>query len=172
VIERVRVGIAIVVGAVLGLACASPMEPPPAAHAPFLLTQGLAVRGLHVEADAALDPSARDDLERLEAREVIRQSALDWLEHHDQFDPDTGELELRVRVRALSLRSRTSAWLWPDVAGTDRLEASVAALADGDLRKTFGVRTETRVGGKAWREPEARLRRLAQQLGRQIAERL
>ena len=150
-------------------ACGGDLPPPTGPSVPFLLQGEARVARVEVVADReSLSASARALLRDRGAIEIVRQSALDWFDHRDRFDRD-GELELRVRIRELRLRSQATALLFSGISGADRLEASVVASRQGTVLKTYAVGAASALGGRVWSDPTERLRRLARLLGQQIA---
>jgi len=150
-------------------ACAGDLPAPTGASVPFLLQGDAQVGRVEVIADPeSLSASSRALLRERGALATVRQSALDWFDHRSRFDPD-GELELRVRVRELRLRSYATALLFAGISGADRLEASVVASRQGTVLKTYAVGAASAVGGRPWSDPTERLQRLARMLGQRIA---
>ena len=99
----------------------------------------------------------------------VRQSALDWLEQRDRLRPD-GELTLLVTVDSARLRSAPTAWLFGWAAAPDHLAAQVSVLSGLERATRCPARVESALAGYSWRDPEARLERLARRLGQRIAE--
>lgn len=149
------------------LACTSPV--PRMQPTPPLLPDGASVADLRVELAASLDPAERKRLERVDVRELLRLSALDWFEHEKRFAPN-GSVEILVEVLALSLRAAPAVWLWPDLGSPDALAVRVHVRLPKEAREAFTWEEQTRVGGWEWRDADARLERLARRLGRRIAE--
>jgi hypothetical protein len=154
-----------IAAAVLGLACASapPVEPAsrpaPVAGRYARVEVALAQRGAPcLEADAAA---------RLAA--VVRQSARDWLEQRERLAPD-GAYALAVTVDSARLRSAWVTWLFAWVAAPDHVAARVSVLRDGAPVAGYPVRVESALAGYSWRDPDARLDRLARRLGHRLAE--
>lgn len=100
---------------------------------------------------------------------TVRQSALDWLEQRDRLATD-GELTLLVTVDSTRLRSSATAWLFAWAAPPDHLAALVAVLRGLDRAPRCPARVESALAGYSWRDPDARLERLARRLGHRIAE--
>ena len=149
------------------LGCASPA--PQVQPAPPPLPDGARVSDLRVELSASVGPAERKSLERVDAHQLLRLSALDWFEHEKRFDPN-GSVEIRVEVIALSLRAAAAVWLWPDMGSPDALTVRVYLRLQNETREAFTWEEQTRVGGWEWRDADARLERLARRLGRRIAE--
>jgi hypothetical protein len=153
------------------LACRS--EPLPAAVEPALpplLGDRGTVGRVDVVADAPpLSGAQQALLRRHDAAPVLRQSALDWLDARGRFAPD-GELSLHVQIRFVRLRSELVALLFGRASRDDRLEATIT-VKRGDRRLAdFPVRVASSLGGRAWKDPEDRLQRMARVLGRRVAE--
>ena len=153
------------------LACSSqplpaPVEPP----LPPLLGDRGTVGRVDVVADAPpLSGAQQALLRRHDAAPVLRQSALDWLDARGRFAPD-GELSLHVHIRFVRLRSELVALLFGRASRADRLEATIT-VKRGDRRLAdFPVRVASSLGGRAWKDPEERLQRMARVLGRRVAE--
>lgn len=150
------------------LGCVGPgTEVAPAPPTP--LSERERVAELRVTLAGALDPDARAALERVEVPMLLRVSALDWFEHRSRFDRQ-GEVELDVEVRALSLASGLSVWLWRSLVGEDSLEVRVTLRDASGSRAVFALTERTGVGGFSWRHADLRLDRMARRLGRRIAE--
>ena len=154
-----------VVAIALGLACASAppavqsLRPPPVEGRYALVEVSLAPDGARcLEAGAAT---------RLIA--VVRQSARDWLDHGGRLAPD-GEFMLEVAVDSTRLRSAWVTWLFAWAAAPDHLAARVSVLRDGARVAGYRVRVESALAGYSWRDPDARLDRLARRLGHRLVE--
>ena len=102
---------------------------------------------------------------------VVRQSARDWLEHGQRLAAD-GPLALEVSLDSLCLRSSLVTWLFSWAAAPDHLAARVVVRRRGTRVAAFPLRVESALAGFAWRDPEARLERLARRLGHRVAAEL
>jgi hypothetical protein len=111
-----------------------------------------------------LEPADADQL-----RATVRQSALDWLENANRLS-DHGSLDLYVALDSLRLRSATVTWLLAWAAPPDHLAAEVQVARAGVAVARYRVRVESGLDGYSWRDPAARLDRLARRLGRRLAE--
>jgi hypothetical protein len=149
----------------LGFACASAppavqsLRPPP-------------IEGRYARVEVALAPDHARCLEAEAATRLIagvRQSARDWLEQGDRLAPD-GALVLEVTVDSTRLRSAWVTWLFAWAAAPDHLAARVSVLRDGASVAVYPVRVESSLAGYSWRDPDARLDRLARRLGHRLAE--
>ena len=129
------------------------------------------VSDVRVVLSSLLSEADRDELLATEIPSVMRFAALDWFEHVGRFDT-RASLVLFVEVRDLHLRSGLSAWLWPESVAPDHLRVLVRFRDDAGFwrHEDFEWLETTRVGGWDWRDPEARLERVARRLGRRIAE--
>jgi len=153
------------------LACRSEPIPAPVEHGlPVLAGERGAVGRLVVLVDSPpLSGAQQALLRRHDAAPVLRQSALDWLDARGRFAPD-GELSLHVHIRFVRLRSELVALLFGRASRADRLEATIT-VKRGDRRLAdFPVRVASSLGGRAWKDPEERLQRMARVLGRRVAE--
>jgi hypothetical protein len=147
----------------LGLACAAPREP--SSH-----PARVAGRYARVEVALAQDGARcldADDAARLIG--VVRQSARDWLEQRDRLAPD-GAYTLEVTVESARLRSGWVTWLFAWAAAPDHVAGRVSVLRGGARVARYPVRVESALAGYSWRDPDARLDRLARRLGRRLAE--
>jgi len=163
--RRAALGLLLAVSA----ACGGDLPAPSGRSVPFLLEGEARVGRVEVvAARESLSGSTRSLLQERGALEIVRQSALDWFDHRDRFARD-GELELRVRILELRLRSRVTALLFARISGADRLEASVVASRQGTVLKTYPVAAASALGGRAWSDPTERLQRLSRLLGQRIA---
>jgi hypothetical protein len=147
----------------LVLACARPPGavcdlPPPALEERYA---GVAVA---LAPGLSLDPAAAA---RVAA--VTRQSALDWLEQRGRLAPDRGS-SVAVTVDSARLRSALSTWLFAWTAPPDHLAARVSLRRGAEHEPRCSARVESALAGWSWRDPEARLDRLARRLGQRIAE--
>ncbi len=151
--------------AALALACAgAPVPEPDFQSAPEDARYARVEVSLAPGAASSLDPEARAQLVTW-----VRQSARDWLEQRGRLAPD-GECSLVVTVDSARLRSSWVTWLFAWAAAPDHLEAQVFVLRGLDRVASHARRVESALAGYAWRDPEARLERLARRLGRRIAE--
>jgi hypothetical protein len=139
---------------------------------PHVLAGEARVGRVDVTPDARL-LSARqlELLRRHEAAAVLRQSALDWLDAQGRFAPE-GELVLEVQISAVRLRSMLAALLLGGAAGADHLDASARVTKDGGELKTFAARVTSSAGGRNWKDPGDRMRRMAQLLGQRVVDAL
>ena len=112
----------------------------------------------------ALDPAAAG---RVAAG--ARQSALDWLEQRGRLAPDGASL-VAVTVDSAQLRSAATTVLFAWVADPDELSARVSLRRGSQRTPRCAVRVESALAGWSWRDPEARLDRLARRLGQRVAE--
>lgn len=159
----------LVLGAVLlGAACGGAPEPSPSHPLPSEPLAG-EVGAIEVASGPALGAAAVRVLEAGGALAVLRQSARDWLEQRGRLAAD-GQLELRIEVTSLHLRSSVTVWLLSALAAPDHLEVQVVALRSGEPVREFRVRAESALSGFAWRDPGERLRRLARRVGRRLVE--
>lgn len=153
------------------LACASeplpaPVEPP----LPILLgDRGTVGRVLVVTDSPPLSSAQVELLRRHDAAQVLRQSALDWLDARGHFRAG-GELSLHVQIRSVRLRSELVALLFGRASRADRLEVLATVTRGGQRLKEFPVRVASSLGGRDWRDPEERLLRMARMSGRRVAE--
>jgi hypothetical protein len=152
--------------AALGLACAS---------APERLCDrpSTSDTGRYARVEVALAPDASSLSPDAAARLVawVRQSARDWLEQRDRLAPD-GELALVVTIGSARLRSPTVTWFFAWATAPDHLAAQVLVVRGSEPASRCPVRVESALAGYSWRDPEARLERLARRLGHRIAEEL
>jgi hypothetical protein len=148
----------------LGLACASP--PAPRCD---LAAEPEAGQFARVEVTLAPDASSLAPKAAAELLVWLRQSALDWLEQRDRLAPD-GELTLLVTIDSARLRSASTTWLFGWVAAPDHLAAQVSVLHGLERAARCPTRVESSLAGYSWRDPDARLERLARRLGQRIAE--
>ena len=79
-------------------------------------------------------------------------------------------LRVRVRVEALELRSTPTAWLLAGLAAPDRLSVGVEVADSNGVLARFPASAASTLGGWAWRDPDARLLRLARRLGMRVAQ--
>jgi hypothetical protein len=112
----------------------------------------------------SLDPAAAA---RVAA--VTRQSALDWLEQRGRLAPDGGR-SVAVTVDSARLRSAGVAWLFAWAAPPDHLSARVSLSRGTEHTARCSERVESALAGWSWRDPDARLDRLARRLGQRIAQ--
>ena len=139
----------------------------PAAVAPAPVEGRVGRVEVRVARDAAMPRSlAPEDRTRLLA--VVRQSARDWLEQEGRL-AEPAPLALEVELEALELRSAAVTWLFAWAAAPDQLAARVRVLRDGAVVSDGRLRLESALSGYSWRDPGARLDRLARRLGRRIA---
>jgi hypothetical protein len=150
----------------LWLACAS--APAPRCD---LASEPETGRFARVEVALAPDASSLGPKAAAELLVRVRQSALDWLEQRDRLAPD-GELTLLVTVDSARLRSAPTAWLFAWAAAPDHLAAQVSVLHGLERATRCPARVESALAGYSWRDPNARLERLARRLGQRIAEEL
>lgn len=150
--------------ALLALACAGP----PPLPEPVAPAHGEPVGGVQVAPGPGLPGRAAALLEEERALAVLRQSTLDWLEQGERLDPRS-ELEVRVEVESLELRSPAVAWLFSALAGPDRLAVRVELRRRGDAVRTFHTGAASALSGFAWRDRGERLRRLARRVGHRVA---
>ena len=146
------------------LACAG--APAPHCDLPSAPETG---RFARVEVALAPDTASLDAVSAAHLLGSVRQSARDWLEQRDRLAPD-GDLSLQVRVDALRLRSSGVAWLFSWAAAPDHLGAQVTVLRGLERVDRCPARVESALSGYSWRDPDARLDRLARRLGHRIAE--
>jgi hypothetical protein len=159
----VRSGARWVAVTALALACAG--APAPHCDLPSRPEPGRFARvEVAVAPGAALDAASAAHL-----LGSVRQSARDWLEQRDRLAPD-GELSLQVRVEALRLRSAWVTWLFAWAVAPDHLAAQVTVLRGLERVDRCPARVESALSGYSWRDPDARLERLARRLGHRIAE--
>lgn len=153
------------------LACRSGPSPPLTERSVPQLLQGRDDVGrVAVSADTdLLSPAQQELLRRHEAAPVLRQSVLDWLDARGRFDR-AGQLALLVKVRSVRLRPEFVALLLGRLAGADHLETSVSVEREGELVKTFAASVSSSAGGRDWRDPAERLRRMARILGRRVVD--
>jgi len=149
----------------LGLACVSPPPVEPA-------SRPMPVAGRYARVEVALAQAGvscldADAAARLVA--VVRQSARDWLEHGERLAPD-GAYALEVTIESARLRSGWVTWLFAWAAAPDHAAARVSVLRDGERVASYPVRVESALAGYSWRDPDARLDRLARRLGHRLAE--
>jgi hypothetical protein len=153
-------------GVGFGLACANP-------PAPRCEESSEIGRIARVEVALAPDASGLAPEEGALVVAVVRQSALDWLEQQNRLAPD-GQLALVVTIDSARLRSGAVTWLFAWAAAPDHLAAQVVLerghARDPTLHLRCPVRVESALAGYSWRDPDARLARLARRLGRRIAE--
>ena len=147
----------------LALACARPPGavcelPPPAREQRYAGVEVALAPGLR------LDPAAAT---RVVA--VTRQSALDWLEQRGRLEPG-GASSVAVTVDSARLRSSLSTWLFAWAASPDHLAARVSLRRGAEREPRCAARVESALAGWSWRDPEARLDRLARRLGQRVAE--
>ncbi len=147
----------------LALACAS--APAPRCELPPG-PDGRVARVEVVLAPAGVRALGRERAERVAA--LVRQSARDWLEQADRLAPD-GELALEVTIDSARLRSAGSTWLFAWIASPDHLAAQIAVRRGAERAGQCPVHVESALSGYAWRDPDARLERLARRLGRRAA---
>jgi hypothetical protein len=102
---------------------------------------------------------------------IVRQSALDWLDQRDRLAPD-GQLSLVVTIDSARVRGTVATWLFAWAAAPDHLAAQVLVVRDLEISPRCPVRVESALSGYSWRDPDARLERLARRLGHRIADRL
>jgi hypothetical protein len=149
-------------GVICGLACAG---------APAPRCEQSSAIGRFARVEVALAPGtglAPEEGVRVVA--LVRQSALDWLEQQDRLAPD-GQLSLVVTIDSARLRSASVTWLFAWAAPPDHLAAQVSVLQHGVERTALcPARVESALAGYSWRDPDARLERLARRLGHRIAE--
>jgi hypothetical protein len=151
--------------AALALACAGTPSPEVGIQAPPAGARYALVEvALAPDAAAGLDPQVTGQLATW-----VRQSARDWLEQEGRLAPD-GDASLLVTIEAARLRSSWVAWLFAWLAPPDSLEAHVIVLRGLDRAASGAVRVESALSGYSWRDPDARLERLARRLGHRIAE--
>ena len=81
----------------LALACTLAPERPREAEGVAPQWDALRVAAVEVEASGELTPGDLRSLARYEVKRVLRQSTLDWLEHHQRFGLQ-GELRVEIRV--------------------------------------------------------------------------
>lgn len=148
----------------LGLACAS-------APAPRCDRASEPETGRFARVEVALAPDASSLAPKAAAELLVwvRQSALDWLEQGDRLAPG-GELTLLVTIDSARLRSAATTWLFGWAAAPDHLAAQVSVLHGLERATRCPARVESALAGYSWRDPDARLERLARRLGRRIAE--
>jgi hypothetical protein len=159
----VRARLAIIALAISGLACAG--APAPSCDRPSEPEQG---RFARVEVAIGRDASLRADRGARVAA-LVRQSARDWLEQRNRLASD-GDLTLLVTIDDERLRTAAVAWWFAWIAAPDHLAAQVAVLRGLDRVPRCSVRVESALSGYSWRDPDARLERLARRLGHRIAE--
>jgi hypothetical protein len=156
--------LAIALGIGTSLACAS-------APAPRCEPSAEPESGRFARVEVALPPDgsklAPEEGARLVA--LVRQSARDWLEQRDRLSTD-GELTLLVAIDGARVRSAAVAWLFAWLAAPDHLTAQVSVLRGLDRESRCPVRVESALSGYSWRDPDARLERLARRLGHRIAD--
>lgn len=152
--------------AVLALACAAPPKPCDPSGYP---------RGQVGRVEVSLAPSAGSLDAEASARlaATVRQSALDWFDQKGRFAAD-GPLALLVTIDSVRVRGTVAAGLFGWVSGDDHLSARVGIERE-DTRDLVAaelcpVRVESALAGWSWRDPDARLERLARRLGHRIAE--
>ena len=150
------------------LACGGAPAPQPALH-PAALGPDALVADVRVKSAASLSAGDTRALDAVAVDQVVRQSALDWLEHRQRFHRD-GAIRVTVLLRALRLRSWLVAWVWPDWSGVDSLAADVTVLRGSQVLMRFPARADSSIGGWEWRASGERLDRLARRLGRTIIE--
>ena len=148
----------------LGLACAS--APPPHCELGSAPEPG---RFARVEVALAPEATSLDAESTARILALVRQSARDWLEQRDRLAPD-GALSLELRIDSARLRSAWVTWLFAWAAAPDHLSAQVSVLRGLERAARCPVRVESALAGYAWRDPDARLERLARRLGHRIAE--
>ena len=103
------------------------------------------------------------------AAAVTRQSALDWLDQRGQLDPGGGA-SVTIIVESARLRWTLTAWLFAWAAPPDHLAARVSLRRAAEREPRCAARVESALAGWSWRNPEARLDRLARRLGQRVAE--
>jgi hypothetical protein len=150
--------------AALGLACASP--PAPRCDPSLGPETG---RFARVEVAIAPDEASLAPKAAAEVVVWVRQSALDWLEQRDRLARD-GDLTLLVTIDSARLRSAATTWLFAWAAAPDHVAARVSVLHGLDRADRCPARVESALSGYSWRDPDARLERLARRLGQRIAE--
>jgi hypothetical protein len=112
----------------------------------------------------SLDPAAAA---RVAA--VTRQSALDWLEQRGRLAPESGR-SVAVTVDSARLRSAGVAFLFAWAAPPDHLSARVSLSRGTEDTPRCSARVESALAGWSWRDPDARLDRLARRLGQRVVE--
>ncbi len=155
------------------LVCRSGPIPAPVEHGlPVLAGDRGAVGRVVVLVDSPpLSTAQQALLRRYDAASVLRQGALDWLDARGRFDP-SGELSVHVQIRSVRLRGELVALLFGHASRADRLEAFAQVTRGGQPVRGFPARVTSSVGGRDWKDPEERLRRMARMLGRRVAEAL
>jgi hypothetical protein len=147
----------------LGLACATsapPCEPSEPEVGRFARVEVAIDREASLRADRGTRVAA-----------LVRQSARDWLEQRNRLASD-GDLTLLVTIDDGRLRTAAVAWWFAWIAAPDHLDAQVSVLRGLDRVPRCPVRVESALAGYSWRDPDARLDRLARRLGHRIADAL
>jgi len=110
-----------------------------------------------------------DPAEAARVAAMTRQSALDWLEQRGRLAPGGGG-SVAVTIDSAALRSAGVAWLFAWAVPPDHLSARVSLRRGAEHTPRCSARVESALAGWSWRDPDARIDRLARRLGQRVAE--